>query len=54
MVHNPETLFLDEPTSGLDVQSQRLIRNIINQMNQKGTIIFLSTHTIEEANLKTL
>ena len=50
IVHNPEILFLDEPTPGLDVQSQRLIRNIINQMNQKGTTIFLTTHNIEEAN----
>ncbi len=51
IVHNPEILFLDEPTSGLDVQSQRLIKNIINQMNQKGTTVFLTTHNIEEANL---
>ncbi|MBW2663825.1 MAG: ATP-binding cassette domain-containing protein [Deltaproteobacteria bacterium] len=50
IVHNPEILFLDEPTPGLDIQSQRLIRNIINQMNQKGTTIFLTTHNIEEAN----
>ena len=51
IVHNPELLFLDEPTSGLDVQSQRLIRKIIKEMNQKGTTIFLSTHNIEEANI---
>ncbi len=50
IAHNPEILFLDEPTSGLDVQSQRLIRKIINQMNRKGTTIFLTTHNIEEAN----
>ncbi len=50
IVHNPEILFLDEPTSGLDVQSQRLVRNIINRMNQKGTTVFLTTHNIEEAN----
>lgn len=37
IVHNPKILFLDEPTSGLDVQSQRLIRNIIKQMNKEGT-----------------
>jgi ABC-2 type transport system ATP-binding protein len=50
LVHNPEILFLDEPTSGLDVQSQRLIKKIINQMNQRGTTVFLTTHNIEEAN----
>jgi len=51
IVPDPEILFLDEPTSGLDVQSQRLIRNIIKEMNQKGTTIFLTTHNIEEANI---
>jgi ABC-2 type transport system ATP-binding protein len=51
IVPDPEILFLDEPTSGLDVQSQRLIRNIIKKMNQKGTTIFLTTHNIEEANI---
>lgn len=51
LVHNPEILFLDEPTLGLDVQSQRLIRNIIREMNQGGTTVFLTTHNIEEANM---
>ena len=51
IVHNPEILFLDEPTSGLDVQSQRLIKTIIREMNQRGTTIFLTTHNIEEANV---
>ena len=51
LVHNPEILFLDEPTLGLDVQSQRLIRNIIKEMNQRGTTVFLTTHNIEEANI---
>jgi len=51
IVHSPEILFLDEPTSGLDVQSQRLIKDIIKEMNQRGTTIFLTTHNIEEANI---
>lgn len=51
IVHDPEILFLDEPTSGLDVQSQRLIRNIIKKMNDRGVTIFLTTHNIEEANI---
>ena len=51
VVHDPEVLFLDEPTLGLDVQSQRLIRKIIKEMNRKGTTIFLTTHNIEEANI---
>jgi ABC-2 type transport system ATP-binding protein len=51
IVHNPDILFLDEPTPGLDVRSQKLIRNTITRMNQRGTTIFLTTHNIEEANL---
>lgn len=51
LVHNPEILFLDEPTLGLDVQSQRLIRNIIREMDQRETTVFLTTHNIEEANM---
>lgn len=50
LIHNPLVLFLDEPTSGLDVQSSRLIRDIIRELNQKGATIFLTTHNIEEAN----
>jgi len=52
IVHNPDILFLDEPTMGLDVQSQRLIRKIIKEMNQEGTTVFLTTHNIEEANIQ--
>ncbi len=51
LVHEPEILFLDEPTSGLDVQSQRLIKDIITEMNERGTTVFLTTHNIEEANV---
>lgn len=51
IVHNPDILFLDEPMQGLDVQTKKLIRNIIYEMNNRGTTIFLTTHNIEEANL---
>jgi len=51
LVHDPEILFFDEPTSGLDVQSQRMIRNVIKEVNRKGSTIFLTTHNIEEANI---
>jgi ABC-2 type transport system ATP-binding protein len=50
LIHEPELLFLDEPTSGLDVQSARLIRELIRELNQKGMTVFLTTHNIEEAN----
>jgi ABC-2 type transport system ATP-binding protein len=49
LIHNPEILFLDEPTTGIDVASGRQIRNLIKELNVKGTTIFLTTHYIEEA-----
>jgi ABC-2 type transport system ATP-binding protein len=50
LVHSPEVLFLDEPTSGLDVQSARLIRSIVRELNKKGVTVFLTSHYIEEAD----
>ncbi len=50
LLHRPEVLFLDEPTSGLDVQSSRLIRSIIRELNGEGVTVFLTTHYIDEAD----
>ncbi|MFO7852610.1 MAG: ABC transporter ATP-binding protein [Bacteroidota bacterium] len=49
LIHKPDILFLDEPTTGIDVASGRQIRNLIKELNEKGTTIFLTTHYIEEA-----
>jgi ABC-2 type transport system ATP-binding protein len=50
LVSGPQILFLDEPTAGLDVESQRLIKDMIREINKKGTTVFLTTHNMEEAN----
>ena len=50
VIHQPQLLFLDEPTPGLDPQSAIKIRELIKDLNKKGTTIFLTTHQIEEAN----
>ena len=50
LIHRPRILLLDEPTSGLDVQSVLLIREMMRQLHDAGTTIFLTTHNIEEAN----
>jgi ABC-2 type transport system ATP-binding protein len=50
LLHRPEILFLDEPTSGLDVQSSRLIRSLVRELNREGVTIFLTTHYIDEAD----
>lgn len=49
IIHEPKILFLDEPTTGIDVASARQIRQLILNLNQKGTTILLTTHYIEEA-----
>jgi ABC-2 type transport system ATP-binding protein len=49
IIHEPEILFLDEPTTGLDVASARQLRQLIADLHQAGTTIFLTTHYIEEA-----
>ena len=49
LVTDPEVLFLDEPTSGLDVQSARLIRKIVRELNDDGLTVFLTTHNMVEA-----
>ena len=49
LIHNPQILFLDEPTTGIDVASVRQIRDMIKNLNGKGTTVFLTTHYIEEA-----
>jgi ABC-2 type transport system ATP-binding protein len=50
LINEPSILFLDEPTSGLDVESAKLIREMIMELNGAGTTVFLTTHNMEEAN----
>ena len=51
LIHEPRILFLDEPTTGLDVQSTKLIRTLLKELNENGVSIFLTTHYIEEADV---
>ena len=46
--HDPELLILDEPTSGLDPLMQREFYAILQERNDKGTTIFLSSHVLSE------
>jgi len=50
LINDPDILFLDEPTSGLDVQSSRMIRDFLQELNAEGKTVFLTTHQMEEAN----
>jgi len=50
LINEPSILFLDEPTGGLDVQSTRLIRSMLYELNRNGVTIFMTTHNMDEAN----
>lgn len=50
MINEPALLFLDEPTATLDPRAAREVREIIKQLNEKGTTIFLTTHNMHEAD----
>lgn len=50
VLHRPRLLFLDEPTSGLDPATSQEIHKLLENLNQQGTTIFLTTHNMEEAD----
>ena len=47
LIHDPSVLILDEPTSGLDPNQIVEIRNFIDSLGKKKTIL-LSTHIMQE------
>ena len=48
LLNEPDLVFLDEPTSGLDPLGRRLVRDIINQLRERGTAVFLNSHLLSE------
>jgi ABC-2 type transport system ATP-binding protein len=51
LVNNPDLVFLDEPTSGLDPMGRRMVRDIIEQLRQAGTTVFLNSHYLSEVEI---
>ena len=49
LINDPDILFLDEPTSGLDPTNSRMMKDLILLEKNKGKIIILTTHNMEDA-----
>src|SRR5574339_514236 len=48
LLNRPALVFLDEPTSGLDPVGRRLVRDIIHELKDQGTCVFLNSHLLSE------
>jgi ABC-2 type transport system ATP-binding protein len=49
LVHAPKLLILDEPTAGVDIEIRRSMWKMMQEVNEEGTTIILTTHYLEEA-----
>lgn len=48
LINDPEIVFMDEPMSGLDPIGRREIRELIADLREKGTTVFMSTHILSD------
>ena len=51
LLNDPILVILDEPTSGLDPSGRRLVRDIIKDLKDQGTTVFLNSHFLSEVEV---
>jgi ABC-2 type transport system ATP-binding protein len=51
LLNHPAVVFLDEPTSGLDPIGRILVRDIIRELRNEGTTVFLNSHLLSEVEI---
>lgn len=49
LVHKPMVIVLDEPTAGVDVELRQSLWTFVQELNDAGHTILLTTHYLEEA-----
>lgn len=49
LVHRPPVIVLDEPTAGVDVELRQSLWAFVQELNNAGHTIVLTTHYLEEA-----
>jgi ABC-2 type transport system ATP-binding protein len=49
LLHRPKVLIVDEPMVGLDSKGAQLVKDVFKGQVNKGTTIFMSTHSLEVA-----
>jgi ABC-2 type transport system ATP-binding protein len=48
LINQPEIVFLDEPMSGLDPIGRREVRDLIAELRQEGTTVFMCSHILSD------
>nr|WP_296074755.1 ABC transporter ATP-binding protein [uncultured Actinoplanes sp.] len=48
LLRRPRLLVLDEPTNGLDPRGIHEVRDLLTELNARGTTVFLSSHLLAE------
>jgi ABC-2 type transport system ATP-binding protein len=51
LLNKPRLVILDEPTSGLDPVGRRMVRDIIHDLRDQGTTVFLNSHLLSEVEI---
>jgi ABC-2 type transport system ATP-binding protein len=51
LIGTPDLLLLDEPTSALDPAGRRTVRQLLEELRQRGVAVLLNSHLLSEVEL---